>query len=240
MWIKLNFTLFLFIFSPFILFGQDESIQKTGKASFYHANFHGRETSNGEMYDMDDFTAAHKTLPFNTLLLVTNRINNKSVIVRVNDRGPFKRSRIIDLSLSAAKKIGMVRFGVVPVKINILKFLNTNPVNDSLIEVNYIWDCYGNMKSLNKSTVFVWKTDDWKHAFYMGSSLTLDYKTDSLVILISGPSDNRNYYLLITGMNNDKEAESLISKLKKDGFSNSRLFTDTHLKAALHDGRQEK
>ncbi|HQW00596.1 MAG TPA: septal ring lytic transglycosylase RlpA family protein, partial [Bacteroidia bacterium] len=74
-------------------------------ASFYHDRFHGQETSNGESYNKNDFTAAHRTLPFNTFLLVTNTLNDKSVVVRVNDRGPFKKSRVIDLTRSAAIKI---------------------------------------------------------------------------------------------------------------------------------------
>jgi hypothetical protein len=217
-----------------------DTIVNDGKASFYHDSFHGLETSNGETYDMDDFTAAHRTLPFNTLLLVTNRKNNKSVIVRVNDRGPFAKSRIIDLSKSAAKKIAMIPFGVVPVKISILRFLNRLPVSDSSLIENDVWDCYGQKRTITGTTVFVWKTDFWKHAFYMASSLSLDYKTDSLVIMINGNPGKRKYFLLATGFESRKKAIEFISKVKSDGFSNAGIFDSTHSGSSLHGGRQGK
>ena len=94
----------------------------SGRASWYGPNFHGKLTSNGETYDMHDFTAAHKTLPMNTVLRVTNLSNNRTVVVRINDRGPFVNSRIIDLSKSAATKIDMVGSGTAPVKLEVLGF----------------------------------------------------------------------------------------------------------------------
>src|ERR1043165_7258529 len=90
--------------------GQVKDVPVSGKASFYHDSFDGQETSNGEDYDKNDFTAAHRTLPFNSIVSVTNKLNGKSVVVRINDRGPFAKSRIIDLTHSAAMKLGMVPF----------------------------------------------------------------------------------------------------------------------------------
>ncbi len=81
--------------------------EQTGTASWYGNRFHGRRTASGERYDMHAYTAAHKSLPFGTILRVTNLDNSKSVLVRVNDRGPFVRGRIIDLSRVAAKEIGV-------------------------------------------------------------------------------------------------------------------------------------
>lgn len=88
-----------------------------GIASWYGPDFHGRQTSNGEIYDMHAMTAAHKTLPMNTMLLVKNLDNGRKTIVRVNDRGPFVRGRIIDLSYNAAQKIGAVARGTARVEI---------------------------------------------------------------------------------------------------------------------------
>lgn len=90
-------------------------------ASFYAEKFHGKRTSNGEIFNMNDLTCAHKSLPFNTILKVTNLSNGKSVQVRVNDRGPFVTGREIDLSKAAAKKIGMITSGTAKVKIQIVK-----------------------------------------------------------------------------------------------------------------------
>ena len=91
--------------------------EQIGIASWYGKKFHGHLTSNGEIYDMYTMSAAHKNLPLPTYLNVTNLENNKSVIVRVNDRGPFHQSRIIDLSYSAAYKLGMLKTGTAKVKI---------------------------------------------------------------------------------------------------------------------------
>ncbi len=93
----------------------------TGYASWYGPKFNGRRTASGEIFDMNKLTAAHNTLPFGTIVRVTNLRNGKSVVVKINDRGPFKKNRVIDLSYKAAKKIGMIRDGTAPVKITILK-----------------------------------------------------------------------------------------------------------------------
>ncbi len=91
-----------------------------GIASWYGKHFHGRTTSNGETYNMYAMTAAHKTLPMNTILLVKNLENNREIVVRVNDRGPFVKGRIIDLTYTGAKKIGMIGKGTARVKITAL------------------------------------------------------------------------------------------------------------------------
>jgi rare lipoprotein A len=91
-----------------------------GNASWYGAPFHGRRASNGETYDMYKFTAAHRTLPFETMVRVTNVNNGKSTVVRITDRGPFVDNRIIDLSLAAAREIESVGPGVVPVRVEVL------------------------------------------------------------------------------------------------------------------------
>ena len=91
--------------------------QTQGKASFYGNGFHGRLTSDGSRYHKDSLTCAHRTLPFGTLLKVTNQKNGKEVVVRVTDRGPFVKGRVVDLSMAAAKELGMVSMGVAPVTV---------------------------------------------------------------------------------------------------------------------------
>lgn len=92
-------------------------IVEKGVASWYGPNFHGKLTANGEEYDMHGLTAAHRTLPFNTILKVENLDNGKSVQVRINDRGPYAKNRIIDLSKKAAQKIDMLGPGTTKVKL---------------------------------------------------------------------------------------------------------------------------
>lgn len=92
-------------------------IVESGKASYYADKFDGRQTANGETFKQRKKTAAHRTLPFGTKVTVTNLSNGRSVKVRINDRGPFVKSRMIDLSKKAAKKIGMIDAGVANVEI---------------------------------------------------------------------------------------------------------------------------
>lgn len=94
---------------------------QTGIASFYGGKWHGRRTANGEIFDTYKLTAAHKTLPFNTRVRVTNLSNGKSVMVRINNRGPYSKGRIIDLSQAAFSAIENTRKGVTKVKLEIVK-----------------------------------------------------------------------------------------------------------------------
>lgn len=97
-----------------------------GYASWYGGKFHGRKTASGEIFDTNEFTAAHRTLPFGTLVKVTNMANGLSVIVRINDRGPFVEGRIIDLSRAAAAKIGMAGSGIAHVRIEPIGMATTD------------------------------------------------------------------------------------------------------------------
>ena len=90
---------------------------QTGTASYYGARHHGKRTASGEPFDQHGLTAAHRQLPFGTRVLVTNLSNNKSVVVRINDRGPHTRGRLIDLSRQAAEQLGMLRSGTAKVRV---------------------------------------------------------------------------------------------------------------------------
>jgi len=96
-----------------------------GMASYYADEFNGRHTSNGEIYDMHKLTAAHRTLPFNTKVRVTNTQSGRAVVVRINDRGPFKDNRIIDVSLAAAQALELIGTGTAPVRLEVLEFGDT-------------------------------------------------------------------------------------------------------------------
>lgn len=94
--------------------------ERVGLAAYYHSDFHGRRTANGETFDHNGLTAAHKTLPFGTLVRVVNLRNNKSVVVRVNDRGPMQPDRVIDLTRRAATALGFIHQGMTRVALEIL------------------------------------------------------------------------------------------------------------------------
>jgi rare lipoprotein A len=101
--------------------------REKGDASWYGHPYHGRQTASGETYDMHDLTAAHRTLPFGTVVRVERRDTGADVTVRINDRGPFVRGRIIDLSFKAARKIGLDVDGVAPVTVTVVGFEETPP-----------------------------------------------------------------------------------------------------------------
>ncbi|ADV46198.1 septal ring lytic transglycosylase RlpA family protein [Nitratifractor salsuginis] len=94
----------------------------SGIASWYGPNFHGKQTSNGERYNMNAMTAAHKTWPMDTMVRVENRANGRSCVVRINDRGPFVKGRVIDCSYAAGKRLGLDRTGTAPVKLTVVGF----------------------------------------------------------------------------------------------------------------------
>ena len=96
-------------------------VYETGTASFYGGKWHGRKTANGEIFNTNSLTAAHKTLPFNTRVKVTNLSNGKSVIVRINNRGPYTKGRIIDLSTAAFSAIENTKKGITKVQLQIIK-----------------------------------------------------------------------------------------------------------------------
>lgn len=98
----------------------EESLHQTGRASFYADKFHGRLTANGERFDNAELTMAHRTLPLGTKVLITNTANQRSVVVTVNDRGPFAGSRVGDLSRAAAEKLNMVRTGLADATLHVL------------------------------------------------------------------------------------------------------------------------
>lgn len=113
-----------------------ENFSQSGKASWYGPGFHGRKTSNGERFNMHALSAAHRTLPLPSYVRVTNLSNNKSIIVRVNDRGPFHRDRVMDLSKSAAAQLGFINKGMANIRIDSLnansdhiQLANTDNIN---------------------------------------------------------------------------------------------------------------
>ncbi|MBY0425111.1 MAG: septal ring lytic transglycosylase RlpA family protein, partial [Cytophagales bacterium] len=98
--------------------------KQKGRASYYAHDFHGRLTANGEKFNMNAFTAAHQSLAFNCLVKVTNLENKRSVVVRINDRGPYYKNRILDLSRMAAHKLGIVKNGTARVKLEVIGYHN--------------------------------------------------------------------------------------------------------------------
>lgn len=171
------------------------SVQK-GLASWYGADFHGKRTSNKEIYNMYSMTAAHKTLPFGTYVKVTNLDNGRSVVVRINDRGPFVKGRIIDLSYAAAKKLGMSSEGVVPVKVKVLKK-------------------YSPKKSSQKFSVQVAAYTLKKNAKILKKKLQKKYWN---VYISRLKTRSQTYYRVRIKARSMKSAEKIAKKLLRQGY----------------------
>jgi len=104
----------------FPAFASHPGAVQTGIASYYHDSLHGNRTASGQIYDKSKMSAAHKSLPLGSRVRVTDTRTGKSIVVRVNDRGPFIKGRVIDLSRRAAQKLGIIRRGITPVKVEVL------------------------------------------------------------------------------------------------------------------------
>ena len=125
---------------------------ETGVASWYGPDFHGRQTANGEKYDMHGITAAHRTLPFNTEVLVENLDNGKTVQVRINDRGPFAKDRIIDLSRGAAEKVDMIGPGTARVRIYVVGGTDNLPTDLKKAQYTVQLGSYNNREAAEKKS----------------------------------------------------------------------------------------
>ena len=168
-----------------------------GIASWYGEDFHGKLTSNQEIYNMYAMTAAHKTLPFGTYVRVTNLTNGKSVVVRINDRGPFVKGRIIDLSYSAAEKLGMSETGVAPVEIKVLNKFSPK-------------------KSSQRYSVQVGSFTEKKYAKDLKTKLQNRYRK---VYISEHKTPATTYYRVRIRTRSMKSAQKIADDLNKKGYS---------------------
>jgi len=194
-----------------------------GKASWYGPDFNGKKTSNGEIYDMYEYTAAHKTLPMNTIVKVHNRRNGKIVNVRINDRGPFVKNRIIDLSKAAAKAIDMTQKGTADVEIEVLGF-NRDPKDQKKAK-----------KVSNKESLYVRKMKNY--FVQIGSfsnklgALAYQKKFEQVgddehnaIIKESEQSGKKTFRVVISGFNSNVEAREYIKA--HPGFRSAFVVRD--------------
>lgn len=189
--------------------------KEQGIASWYGGYFHGRKTSNGEVYDMYGMTAAHKTLPLGIYVRVTNLKNNKSIIVRINDRGPFVRGRIIDLSYTAAKKLDIVEPGTAPVKVVALGAPSRSSGKLKYIKVDYF---SGNF------TLQVGAFSDRRNAQRLREKLALKYGKAHITRHINS---SRIYYRVRVGnFKKLDDAERLEQRLISGGYPEAFIVAE--------------
>ncbi|PKF62249.1 septal ring lytic transglycosylase RlpA [Psychromonas sp. psych-6C06] len=180
------------------VFNDITSFSETGYASWYGNKFHGHLTSNGERYDMYAMSAAHKNLPLPSYVRVTNLENEKSVIVRVNDRGPFHEGRIIDLSYVAAHKLDIIKSGTAKVEIELIHI----PVDQNEHKNDYLNGFY---------YVQYLVTSQQDKANKLGKQLSEKYAVGQ-----SALQDKSNYRLRLGPLNSEKKARKLLEQLQKE------------------------
>ena len=186
-----------------------------GRASWYGRKFHGRLTSNGERYNMYGRTAAHKTLPFNTYVRVTNMKNGKKTVVRINDRGPFVRGRIIDLTYTAASALGMAEDGVVPVKIEALGYARKKRKAGKWVQVYEKPASY----EVGDFTIQVGAFADRDNALRLYASLKRKYGSATVNVFDQGPQ--RFYRVRVGKYSRLDKAEAAAERLQGQGFPNA-------------------
>ncbi|MBL7924200.1 MAG: septal ring lytic transglycosylase RlpA family protein [Bacteroidia bacterium] len=192
--------------------------KQLGKASYYGREFEGRKTANGEIFRNADFTAAHRTMAFHTIVRVTNLKNSLTITVRINDRGPFVRSRIIDLSEAAARRIGSYKHGLASVKVEPMNLLQKNREIDSLFTCEDVTDCLGNPERLSGMSLSLWRTKDIVHMLYVANELYLHEDVEKVYIVGLGTGNTRTYHLVLSGYPNKQKTLEAIDYFERKGF----------------------
>lgn len=218
---KFFFLFFLFSFNLVFAY----PVQK-GVASYYAKKFHGKITASGEPYNMYSLTAAHRTLPMGTLVEVTNLSNNKKVVVKINDRGPFKKDRIIDLSYAAAKKLDMIKKGTANVVLKPLSpdFLinkvneekETKKIAEEAQKDSTLTMLKDSLFSVYTVQIAAFKNPKAAYEFYQ--SLQIFLKN----IYINGPDNNKKLYKIQCGsFFKVDEARSFLQVIQNIGYKNA-------------------
>ncbi|MCC2605629.1 septal ring lytic transglycosylase RlpA family protein [Planctobacterium marinum] len=188
---------------------EGKGYEAEGEASWYGQKFHGHLTANGEIYNMYDMTAAHKTLPLPSFVKVTNTQNNKTAIVRVNDRGPFHNNRIIDLSWAAAKKLDVLKTGTAQVKLEVIHVDEAGVV------------------TIGKVQQTPSKTPEQKGTFIQVAALSDSQKVSELAkglaqlyqVPTHTPEAGGVFRLRLGPLSSDIDPEKLLQELRSSGFS---------------------
>ncbi len=189
---------------------------ETGLASWYGPKFHGRQTANGERYNMYGFTAAHRILPMNTMVRVENLENGRSVVVRINDRGPFVKNRVIDLSRSAAAKLGMLKRGVAKVKITALGELA--PLSEGRPRFSHIPDF-----EHGQFYIQVGSFKRPENAYRLRARLARQYR--KVVVLRHGARRGTMYRVQVFASSTLSRAREMVWQMEQNGFPGAFLVS---------------
>lgn len=210
--------------SSYVVFGQRYYVMDSaagyvekGVASWYGPDFHGKRTSSGETYNMHSMTAAHKTLPLPTYVKVKNLANGKSAVVKVNDRGPFKDNRIIDLSFAAAKKLGVVGPGTAKVEVAALQ--SARSTDRAKVRVVPLAS-----EQQKQADVYIQLGSFGSKANANNMINELVAKNEKPIVISRADTDNGVFYRVRLGPLLDlSEADSVQKRLLRKGYNNARI-----------------
>jgi rare lipoprotein A len=213
--------------SSYVVFGERyyvldsaEGFAQRGIASWYGTKFHGRKTSSGEIYDMHAMTAAHKTLPIPVYVRVDNLENGRSLVVKVNDRGPFVEGRIIDLSFAAAKKLGVDVPGTAKVEITVVS--GQGNTKRSVVRIIPLTD-----QTREDDPLFVQLGSFSSQINAVNLSNKLKQNKEKAVLIKEIKSEGELFFRVRIGPLYDlDEANAVVSRLKSKGFGSMRIVVD--------------
>lgn len=215
-----NYILFfaVILIAPIGLLAQNSNYEKVGLASFYADKFEGRQTANGEIYYHAKKTAAHRTLPFGSIVKVSNLENNKVAIVRINDRGPFVDGRIIDLSKSIAKELGFVDKGLAKVRIEVIAntkdIPDNKPQQEKSKETSYYKVSSQKVNPKGKGVQIGSYVGD-ENLIDLSSKLKSKFK-EEIFIEIASVNEKKVYRIIVGQYQNENQLLKLKEKLSKD------------------------
>lgn len=198
---------------PLLLSAQMGYVEE-GEASYYAASFHGRRTASGEKYDKNALTAAHKTLPFGTYVRVTELSSGRSVVVRVNDRGPYKAGRIIDLSERAARELGFLAKGITAVRLEVTQAPEPPPAP---VSQSPFFDTQGRPLQPKSYAVQIGAFSDLQNARTLAQNAQKELKESTFLWKVQVRGQPL-YRVVVGGFSDRKGAERLRDRLKREGW----------------------
>ncbi len=221
----INCIFFIYFFLLPIMSLSQIGYQQKGLASYYHDKFHGRRTSSGERFNQNKLTAAHRKLLFNTIVRVTNLQNDRSVIVRINDRGPYKyKGRIIDLTLAAAKELKIDKKGLSLVKIEVIgedgkiNYANGLASFPGSFEVGKCYNYRGEVRNPKGFGVQVAAFAELVNAKYFAKEMYREGFREIVIKVVNPRTDTANYKIIVGELKLKEDAQKMVPKLKNKDF----------------------
>ena len=226
--------------SPYKIMGkwyypkEDYRYSEVGIASWYGADFHAKRTANGEKYDMYSLTAAHRTLPLPSIVKVTNLENGRSLVLRVNDRGPYAKSRIIDVSKRAAQLLGFQTQGTTKVRVEVME--KESKALKAALTGQQTQPIKTAKKSAKKNVQTAQKSQSYKKGSYFVQVGSYSHEAGAQDVAAKVGDGSNIYYVNVNGENYYRvrigpfaardEAENALSRIHKKGVSGARIVTD--------------